>query len=71
MDSKRQQKIGRLLQKEISSIFISDTKSLFEGAFITVTQVKITSDLSIARVYLSFLLTKNRICRKIRDGSIG
>lgn len=60
MDSKRQQKIGKLLQKEISTILINDTKSLFEGAFITVTQVKVTPDLSIARVYLSFLLTNNK-----------
>jgi ribosome-binding factor A len=71
MDSKRQQKIGKLLQKEISTILISDTKSLFEGAFITVTQVKVTPDLSIARVYLSFLLTKNKeaILEKIKQNT--
>jgi ribosome-binding factor A len=71
MDSKRQQKIGKLLQKEISTILISDTKSLFEGAFITVTQVKVTPDLSIARVYLSFLLTKNKeaILEKVKQNT--
>ncbi|HYG39186.1 MAG TPA: 30S ribosome-binding factor RbfA [Cytophagales bacterium] len=71
MDSKRQQKIGRLLQKEISSILISDTKSLFDGAFITVTQVKVTSDLSIARIYLSLLMTSNKeaLLEKIKQNT--
>jgi ribosome-binding factor A len=71
MDSKRQQKIGKLLQKELSNILISDTKSLFEGAFITVTQVKVTPDLSIARVFLSFLLAKDKdaILEKIKHNT--
>lgn len=71
MDSKRQQKIGRLLQKEISSILISDTKSLFDGAFITVTQVKVTSDLSIARIYLSLLMADNKeaLLEKIKQNT--
>jgi len=60
MESKRQQKVARLLQKDLSEIFQRDARHLFGGAFITVTTVRVTPDLSVARVYLSFLATKNK-----------
>ena len=52
MDSTRQQKIARLIQKELSELFLYQTK-LTHGLMITVSEVKISSDLSIASVYLS------------------
>ncbi len=55
MESKRQNKFSRLLQRDLGDIFQKDIKSLFANAFITVTQVKISPDLGIAKVYLSFL----------------
>ncbi|QNL21892.1 30S ribosome-binding factor RbfA [Hyphobacterium sp. CCMP332] len=58
MDSRRQNKVNRLLQKEISEFFQRNAH-YGNGALITVTEVKITSDLSIARVYLSLIGTKN------------
>lgn len=60
MESKRQQKVARLLQKDLSEIFQRDSRHLFNGAFITVTNVRVSPDLSIARVYLSFLATPNK-----------
>ena len=60
MESKRQQKFARLIQKDLSEIFQRDAKSMFGGAFITVTEVKVSPDLSLARIYLSFLLAKNK-----------
>ncbi|MCY7352885.1 MAG: 30S ribosome-binding factor RbfA [Cytophagaceae bacterium] len=60
MDSKRQQKFARQIQKDLGEIFQRDARSHFEGAFITVTDVKVTPDMGIARVYLSFLLVKDR-----------
>ena len=60
MESKRQQKVARQLQKDLSEIFQRDVPHLFNGAFITVTSVRISPDLSVARVYLSFLATKNK-----------
>lgn len=53
MDSIRQQKISRLLQKELSNVFLSDAKPLFGKAMITVTTVRVSPDLSVARVYIS------------------
>jgi ribosome-binding factor A len=65
MESKRQQKVARQLQKDLSEIFQREVPHLFsgtsgQGAFITVTSVRVSPDLSLARVYLSFLATKNR-----------
>jgi ribosome-binding factor A len=49
----RQNKISRLIQKEIAGIFLKEMKSEFPGMLISVTVVRITSDLSLARCYLS------------------
>lgn len=45
-------KINRLIQKELGDIFLLQTKAL-HGVLISVTVVRVTSDLSLARVYLS------------------
>ncbi|MBF6627721.1 MAG: 30S ribosome-binding factor RbfA [Proteiniphilum sp.] len=52
MDSNRQQKINRLIQKELSEIFLLDTKKM-HGVFISVTNVRVSPDLGIAHAYLS------------------
>ncbi len=36
------------------------SRDMFGGAFITVTQVNITPDLSIAKIYLSFLMVEDK-----------
>ena len=59
MENKRQKKVARQLQKDLGEIFQQSANSHFNGAFITVTGVKMTPDLGIARVYLSFLMTKD------------
>ncbi len=53
METTRQQKIGRLVQKEIASILLQEQRFRVSNSIITVTKVNVTSDLSIARVYLS------------------
>ena len=53
MDTTRQNKISRLLQKEMGDIFIQEARNWNTGAMITITTVRITPDLSIADVYLS------------------
>ena len=52
MQETRQNKIARLLQKELSQIFQEQTRSL-HGVMVTVTRVKISPDLSICTAYLS------------------
>ena len=58
MSSQRQEKYGRLLQKELGEIFQFDTKSMFGGTFITVSGVRVSPDLGVASVYLSLTLSK-------------
>jgi ribosome-binding factor A len=63
----RQQKYARLIQKEISDIFQRDKKGILDNAFITVADVKISPDLSVAKIYISMLLAKDkeRVLEKI------
>ncbi len=53
MDSTRQLKVSRLIQKELGDIFQRETRILFGKALITVTQVRVSPDLSVAKVYVS------------------
>ena len=52
METTRQNKIARLIQKELSEIFLLQTKSM-PGVLVSVSIVRISPDMSIARVYLS------------------
>ena len=52
MESKRLAKISRLIQKELSEIFRKQTARL-GGVLVSVSAVRVTPDLSIARAYLS------------------
>ena len=52
METTRQNKISRLLQKELSDIFQKQTQSM-RGVLISVSAVRISPDLSVARAYLS------------------
>ena len=52
METTRQAKISRLLQKELSEIFRQQTAKT-HGVLISVSAVRVSPDLSPARVYLS------------------
>jgi ribosome-binding factor A len=56
MESSRQQKFSRLLQKELADIFQRDVPHLLPGGMISVQTVRVSPDLGQARVYLSLLL---------------
>ncbi|MCO4294353.1 30S ribosome-binding factor RbfA [Solitalea sp. MAHUQ-68] len=55
MESKRQLKFARQIQKDLADLFQQEGSSLFPNNFVTVTKVRVTPDLGMARVYLSFL----------------
>lgn len=55
MDGKRQNKYSRQVLKDLSEIFQKDPKHFFGNAFVTVTDVEVSPDLSLARVYFSVL----------------
>lgn len=52
MEGKRQAKIARLLQRELSEIFRKQTQAL-GGVIVSVSAVRVSPDLSIAKVYIS------------------
>ena len=52
MQETRQNRISRLLQKELAEIFQSQTRQM-HGVLISVTRVRISPDLSICTAYLS------------------
>ena len=52
METTRQQKIARLLQKELSEIFRQETAKV-GNVIVSVSAVRVSPDLSIARAYLS------------------
>ena len=53
MSSIRQNKVARLLQKELSSIFQYYSADWFPGTMVSVTIVRVAPDFSFAKVYLS------------------
>ncbi len=56
MQSTRQNKICRLIQQDMGDIFLREMKPLLGPSLITVTRVRVTPDLSIARIYLSIMV---------------
>ena len=52
MQATRQEKINRLVQKELSEIFRLETAKT-TGVIISVSHVRVSPDLSVARVHLS------------------
>ncbi len=52
MEGKRQAKIARLIQKELSEIFRRQTAAM-GNVLVSVSTVRVSPDLSIAKVYLS------------------
>ena len=53
MDSTRQNKYARLIQKEISEVFLKSGKDYYGNAFVTITAVKVSPDLALVKIYLS------------------
>ncbi len=53
MSSIRQQKIEGLIQEELSIFFQRNAREICLGAMVSVTTIRVTADLSLARCYLS------------------
>jgi ribosome-binding factor A len=56
----RQQKYAKLIQKELSDIFQRDKRGILDNAFISIADVRMNPDLSVARIYISMLLAKDK-----------
>ncbi len=71
MSTTRQNKIARLIQKELAGIFQQRGRALFGEGMITVTEVRISPDLSVAKVYVSLFLAKDKaeMMKKIKSAA--
>lgn len=69
MESTRQKKVSRLIQKELAEIFIRRGNELAHGKLISITRVRVSPDLSFAKVYLSVFPAsdQNEILKTIQD----
>ena len=59
MTSTRQDKVGRELQRYLGEI-LQQEQGLFPGVMLTVTSVRVSPDLGVAKVYLSFFPSKDK-----------
>lgn len=59
-ESTRQQKYSKLILKDLSDIFQKDKLGLLGNSFITIADVQITPDLSIAKIYLSMMMVQDK-----------
>ncbi|MGQ9620676.1 MAG: 30S ribosome-binding factor RbfA [Bacteroidales bacterium] len=71
MESTRQKKVARLIQKEIADILQKKGKELAPGKLVSVTVVRMSPDLSLAKVYLSIFPSANKqeILDSVKDHS--
>lgn len=56
----RQHKFSRLVQKELSDIFQRDKRGILDNAFISISDVTVSADLGVAKVYISMMLAKDK-----------
>jgi ribosome-binding factor A len=59
MESKRQQKFAGVIQEDLAAIFQREGINYLPNTLITITKVRVTPDLAIARVFLSFFNNAN------------
>ncbi len=59
MESKRQQKFAGVIQQDLATIFQREGMNYLPNTLITITKVRVTPDLAIARVFLSFFNNTN------------
>jgi ribosome-binding factor A len=55
MDNQRQQKFAKLIQRDLSAIFQKDIPAAPQGGLATVSHVKVSPDLAVASIYISFM----------------
>ena len=71
MESTRQKKVSRLIQKEIADIFLRKGNEYAPGKLISITKVRVSPDLSFARIYLSIFPSTNvnDVLQNVQDHS--
>lgn len=70
-ESNRQRKVGRIIQEDLAELFRKQAADSQHGVLITVADVLVTADLSIAKVYLSIFPQEFRttIMKEVQDNT--
>lgn len=58
MDSIRQNKVARLIQRDLSEMFQQECREYAVGAMLSITTVRVSPDLSYAKIYVSIFPSK-------------
>ena len=68
MESIKQQRVASVVKRALSEIFVNEAKDWFHDTMITVTVVRVTSDLKLAKVYVSIdgVSDKNSILQELQ-----
>ena len=71
MSSIRQNRIEGVIQQELSVFFQRNAREICLGAMVSVTVVRVTADLSLAKCYLSIFAgpDKNEVLTNIKQNS--
>jgi len=71
MESTRQKKVSRLIQKELADIFLKKGNEFAHGKLVSITRVRVSPDLSFAKIYISIFPATNQdgILQAIHDHS--
>jgi len=71
VESTRQKKVSRLIQKEIADIFLRKGSELAPGKMVSITKVRVSPDLSFAKIYISIFPSSNHsdILKAVREHS--
>jgi ribosome-binding factor A len=59
MESKRQQKFAGVIQEDLAAIFQREGMNFLPNTLVTITKVRVTPDLALARIFLSFFNNAN------------
>jgi ribosome-binding factor A len=69
MESTRQKKVSRLIQKELADIFLRRGNEFAHGKLVSITKVRVSPDLSFAKVYISIFPNTNQeeVLQSVRE----
>lgn len=60
METIKQKKIGKIIKEAMSEVFQREGGNIFGRSFVTITNVAVSPDLLIARIYLSIYNVKDK-----------
>jgi len=60
MESKRQKQTAEVIRRHFGSVLMQQGSYIYGDAFVTVTKVHVTPDMSMSKIYLSIYNTNNK-----------